>query len=28
MLLLALAFAGATYLAIQIIRHDRSSPRT
>jgi predicted unusual protein kinase regulating ubiquinone biosynthesis (AarF/ABC1/UbiB family) len=27
MLLLALAFAGAAYLAVQIIRHDRSTPR-
>jgi len=28
MLLLGLAFAGATYLAVQIIRHDRSAPRS
>ena len=27
MLLLGLAFAGAAYLAVQIIRHDRSQPR-
>jgi predicted unusual protein kinase regulating ubiquinone biosynthesis (AarF/ABC1/UbiB family) len=26
-LLLALAFAGASYLAIQIVRHDRGAPR-
>jgi hypothetical protein len=26
-LLLGLAFAGAAYLAVQIIRHDRSQPR-
>jgi ubiquinone biosynthesis protein len=28
MMLLALAFTGAAYLAVQIIRHDRSTPRS